>query len=257
MAYSISFAASMAKPLIIIQARLSSTRLPGKVLRPFVGDKTILDVQLETIKKCLPNHELVVATTTNPVDDALVAHSEERGVAVFRGSEQDVLQRFIDCAHQFGADKLIRVCSDNPFLAGEELAELTNGSFDGWDYVSYKNHIGTPAIKTHWGLFAEYVTTLALEKAAKQTKDAFYREHVTNYVYGHQDAFQVKLLNAPEEIYKRDDLRFTIDTQADFKTCQEIYKGWDKQSLTSLISLVDANATWLKGMKAGIEQFIK
>lgn len=247
----------MVKPLIVIQARLSSTRLPGKVLKPFFNEKTILDIQIDTIRKVLPTHKMVVATTTNAVDDALVKHCEHHQVAVFRGSEHDVLQRFIDCADAFAAEAIIRICSDNPFLAGEELAALANVNFTACDYVSYQNHNGTPAIKTHWGLFAEYVSTAALKKAAQQTDDAFYHEHVTNYVYGNPNHFQIQLMEAPEAIYKRDDLRFTIDTHDDFKTCQLIFALWNKQGLPSLIALVDKHPDWLKRMKLGIDQFSK
>ena len=247
----------MQLPLLIIQARLSSTRLPGKVLRPFFGDKTILDIQLETINKYLPNHEVVVATTVNPADHPLVNHCNKLGVTAFRGSEADVLQRFIDCTDSFDAQHVVRICSDNPFLAGNELAEVTKAGQYGVDYFSFKNSEGTPAIKTHWGLFAEFVTRDAMQRAAKATKEAFYHEHVTNYIYGNTDDFTVKLAPAPPAIVNRNDLRFTIDTPKDFETCQAIYAAWDKQSLTSLIDLVDDNAHWLESMKTGIAQFTK
>jgi spore coat polysaccharide biosynthesis protein SpsF len=247
----------MQTPLIIIQARLSSTRLPGKVIRPFFGDKTILDIQIETIKKHLPNHKLLVATTINPADDELVAICSHLGVEAFRGSEADVLQRFVDCATHHDAENMIRICSDNPFLLAQELVEVAKSGRLGADYVSYKNSEGTPAIKTHWGLFAEFVTRDALQRAAKATTEAVYHEHVTNYIYGHDVAFTVKLKDAPMAIRNRNDLRFTIDTQADFETCQEVYAAWDKQSLTSLINLVDGNTHWLDNMKKGIAQFTK
>lgn len=247
----------MQQPLIVIQARLSSTRLPGKVLQPFHDGKTILDIQLETIKKSLPNFPVVIATTTNPADDEIVAYAKQGDVAVFRGSESDVLQRFVDCAQAFDAQNVVRVCSDNPFLMGDELGEIANLQGKDLDYFSYKNSEGVPAIKTHWGLFAEFIKTSALERAATQTADPFYHEHVTNYIYGHPNAFAVELKLAPAAVLNRDDLRFTIDTHQDFKTCQEIYAAWDKQSLNSLVALVDENAPWQTSMKTGIAQFKK
>lgn len=247
----------MQPPLIIIQARLSSTRLPGKVLRPFFGEKTILEIQIETVKKYLPQHHLVVATTVNPADDPLVRYCENLGVAIFRGSEADVLQRFIGCAEAFDAAHIVRICSDNPFLDGNALRIVANAGHLGIDYFSFKNDAGIPAIKTHWGLFAEFVTTDALQRAANATTETFFHEHVTNYIYGNTDLFSVKLQPAPPEIINRNDLRFTIDTLKDFETCQAIYAAWDGQSLTSLIDLVDAHAHWLASMKTGIAQFTK
>jgi len=242
-------------PLVIIQARLSSTRLPGKVLLPFSSGKTILDIQLDTIANALPAHTCVVATTTNSADDALVNHCRQRGVEVFRGSEHDVLDRFIRCAAKYEAMELVRVCSDNPFLSGEFLSEIANGT--GADYMSYKNADDVPAIKTHWGLFAEYVTTAALKRAAAATDEAFYHEHVTNYIYGNEKQFAISLLAAPTVVYRRNDLRFTIDTPADFETARAIYDAWDKQNLLSLVELVDTNPVWLENMKFGIAQFTK
>ena len=247
----------MSATVIIIQARLASTRLPGKVLQPFHGSKTILDIQLQTIRENLPNHPVVIATTTNPADDKIVAYAKQRHVPIFRGSENDVLQRFVSCAQAFEAKNVVRVCSDNPFLMGDALREIANLQDKDLDYFSYKNSEAVPAIKTHWGLFAEFVKTDALERAATQTADPFYHEHVTNYIYGHPNAFAVELKLAPAAVLNRDDLRFTIDTHQDFKTCQEIYTAWDKQSLNSLVALVDENAPWQTSMKTGIAQFKK
>ena len=109
------------KECIIIQARLSSTRYPGKVLEPFFEKKSILEIQLETIAKVCPDLKLVVATSTNTADNVLEAFCKSKGVDCFRGSEDNVLQRFVACAKYFDAQKIIRICSDNPFLIGDSL----------------------------------------------------------------------------------------------------------------------------------------
>lgn len=247
----------MRQPLFIIQARLSSTRLPRKVLKPFFGEKTILDLQIEKIKTELPDARLVVATTKNSADDELVAYCRNKKIAVFRGSETDVLQRFIDCALAYEAENIIRVCSDNPFLDGAGIKYLTTQNFEAFDYVSFKNHLGVPAIKTHWGVFAEWVKTSALQRAARATKSSFYHEHVTNFIYGNDKTFNIALHDAPNAILNRDDVRFTIDTRGDFQVCSEIYQLWDKQGLPSLLDLVDKHKPWLEAMKEGINQFNK
>ena len=246
------------KECIIIQARLSSTRYPGKVLEPFFEKKSILEIQLETIAKVCPDLKLVVATSTNTADNVLEAFCKSKGVDCFRGSEDNVLQRFVACAKYFDAQKIIRICSDNPFLIGDSLLTLIEASRkDDSDYISFKNAENTPAIKTHWGFFAEVVKVEALKSALALTEDSFYHEHVTNYIYGHPEMFRVKFLNAPKEVFKRNDLRLTIDTPIDFEVAQTLYPLWDKKSLKNLIDLVDANATLKQSMKVGIDQFSK
>ena len=122
---------------IIIQARTGSTRMPEKVIQPFYQKQTILDLLLEKVKKLdLP---VVLATTTNPSDDRLCTRAEIHGVPVFRGSENDVLDRFIQAARLYGFSKIIRVCADNPFLdlsALQTLADQFNQSVA--DYLGFQ-----------------------------------------------------------------------------------------------------------------------
>lgn len=246
------------KECIIIQARLSSTRYPGKVLKPFFKGKSILETQLETVSQFCPDIPLVVATSLNSADDELEAFCVSKNVTCFRGNEDDVLDRFIMCAEKFGAQKIIRICSDNPFLIGASLLDLIAASRKSeLDYLSFQNSEQIPAIKTHWGLFAEVVNFSALQTASVKTAERLYHEHVTNYIYGHPEMFRVKLLNAPKEVFKRNDLRLTIDTPIDFEVAQTLYPLWDKKSLKNLIDLVDANATLKQSMKVGIDQFSK
>lgn len=243
---------------MIIQARTSSTRLPGKVLMPFIGDQSILDLQIEKLKTLgLP---LVLATTTNSADDRLVSAAQKHQIEVFRGSEMNVLDRFITCANEKGWEYVMRVCSDNPFLDQTSISNLLN-SDEIADYISYKNHDGTAAIKTHWGTFTELVKTEALKKVALQTQEKLYIEHVTNYVYQHPDQFKVILRNAPEVIYSRDDLRFTVDTFEDFENMQHLYqkiKEADRSfTLEDLVLTVDENPQILDIMSSGIRNFNK
>lgn len=252
---------SMSRNLIIIQARLSSTRLPGKVLMPIWNDKSLLALQVNRIKELgIP---FVLATTTSCSDDQLVSWANDAGVEVFRGSEENVLERFISCAKKFKAINLIRVCSDNPFIQLDQLTNYLDKIAAGVDYISFCNSQCIPAIKTHWGLFVEGVSLTALEKAQKlligHTDRFFYSEHVTNFVYGHPDIFQVKLEMAPEILAKRNDLRFTIDTAEDFKNMSdllEVMAGHEK-GLNEIIDITDNNPLILRRMQNGIQSFSK
>lgn len=251
----------MPRNLIIIQARVSSTRLPGKVLKPLWKGMNLLDLQLEKLKNC--GVPFLLATSENPSDDAIVSWAKQNWVDVFRGDENNVLKRFIDCAKQYGAQNLIRVCSDNPFIQLNQVSDFLHALEQGFDYVSYCNDSGTPAIKTHWGLFVEGVKLTALEKASEMLEahpdKNFYSEHVTNFIYGQPEQFKVKLDVAPEVVVSRNDLRFTIDTEEDFNNMKEMLDllNGNQPTLDELVSLTEENPHILITMQKGIKSFTK
>lgn len=101
---------------IIVQARMGSTRLPGKILKQFYGDKTLLETLLENLHK-VQGSKVIVATSVNENNDQLERFLTEKGELVFRGSENDVLDRFIKAAEANNVDGIVRICSDNPFMS--------------------------------------------------------------------------------------------------------------------------------------------
>jgi len=100
---------------IIIQARLSSSRLPRKVLMPFVNNKSILQILIENLLKVFSKDQIILATTKSDIDDELEKFAINNKLNYFRGEESNVLKRFIDCAEHFKVSNIIRVCADNPF----------------------------------------------------------------------------------------------------------------------------------------------
>ncbi|MDE5745796.1 MAG: aminotransferase, partial [Paramuribaculum sp.] len=137
---------------IVIQARSGSTRMPSKILRAFDGETRIIDIIIEKIKKSCPDKTIVVATTENPSDNIIADIVAAHKVECFRGSEEDVLDRFIGAADKFGLDRIIRVCSDNPFLQTDSFNELFKAqSCSGADYVAFAFPDGRPTIKSHLG----------------------------------------------------------------------------------------------------------
>ena len=123
---------------IIVQARMASTRLPGKILKDFYQGHTILDIILQKLHR-IPNAVVVVATSTNEADDILAAHLEAKGERIYRGSENDVLQRFIDAAEKNGINGIVRICSDNPFLDIKGLLQLAQAARENTeaDYIGF------------------------------------------------------------------------------------------------------------------------
>jgi spore coat polysaccharide biosynthesis protein SpsF (cytidylyltransferase family) len=250
----------MSKTAVIIQARTGSTRLPNKMALPFDGERPVLAVLLGRISSALVDTDarIIVATTTDKRDDQIEDIARKEGLEVFRGSESDVLDRFIRAAESIGAHKVIRVCADNVFLDMENLKILYNllDTDTSHDYVSFRKSDGTPSIKTHYGFWTEGVTLDALKKAAGMTSDKLYHEHVTNFIYTHPDEFACSFIQIDPEVEKHENLRLTMDTEDDYIVQRAIYsdvKG-DERKMTpkSLIDYLEGHREYYETMSRTI-----
>ncbi len=242
---------------ILFQARSGSTRLPSKILLPFFEQQNILELILQKfLKNGFDTYPIIVATTTSYKDDEVVQVAQRNGVNVFRGSESDVLQRFIEAGRSHGITDVIRVCSDNPFLQiNEYLQQLIDRYLmTNPDYLSYQLFDGTPVIKSHLGLFCEMVSMKALEKVAELTDENLYHEHVTNFIYGHPEIFSVEWLPAPNEVVTRNDIRLTLDTPEDFEHLQQLYKLVGAKNLKEIIQFIDESPEMKEYMNEQIMQ---
>jgi len=240
---------------IIIQARTGSTRLPNKMMMPFADGKTILEIIIERLKMFVDS-PIILATTTNNADDALEEVANKFQVVCFRGSESNVLNRFISAAEFSGAKKIIRVCADNPFLNAFAMNELVLvASQSSADYVGFKIN-GKPSIKTHFGFWGEYVTLDALKRVASVTKQPLYLEHVTNYLYEHPEIFDIEWIKTPDAVVDREDIRLTIDTMKDFTNANflyhEVYKSHNNPTLVEVVNILDHTPQLLEKMKLEI-----
>ncbi|PWL39851.1 hypothetical protein DKG77_03205 [Flagellimonas aquimarina] len=246
---------------ILIQARLGSSRLPKKIVLPFYDDKSILDILLEKFDQLKKRYPVILTTPNNSEDNILENYASKHQIDFYRGSESDVLKRFIDTARFYEIDVIVRVCSDNPFLDIDHITDLIE-IYDKnklLDYCSYKDNKGVPVIKTHIGLFAEIVTLAALEKTHKETQDIIYREHVTNYIYSHPQKFKIHLKNAFPEVFCRKDLRFTIDDIDDFENLSELYGKYIEMdsNIFKTIEHIDCNPFYKLPMIKNIKKYSK
>jgi len=244
-------------PGFIIQARTSSSRLPDKILLPFYKNKTILDIIIERMAKRFNNYPIILATTTNQADDILYRFAERWKIKFFRGDEQNVLTRFIEAAKENDLTSIIRICSDNPFLDMDSLDELIQESQDeNFDYVSFRVN-SKPAIKSHYGLWSEYVTLPALKIVALNAYHDNYKEHVTNYIYENPSLFKIKWIDVPPYLTKAE-LRFTVDTIEDFHLQQEIYTRLIRRNknfkIIDLINFIYSEKSYLDLMKEQIKK---
>mgnify|MGYP004003935557 CR=1 FL=1 len=209
---------------IVIQARTGSTRMPLKVIQPFHEGKGVLEIIAERVHSTFHETPLAIATSVNEGDDQIEQISSKLGIRCFRGSEANVLDRFIGAANMINAQKVIRICADNPFLDVDSLEKLkVKLESSKADYLSFQFSSGTPSILSHIGLFAEGASTRGLKKAAETTQDPLYTEHVTNYLYNHPKEFKVEWIPVSEEFDQSENIRLTLDTWNDFKLLQKLY----------------------------------
>ena len=210
------------KIAFLVQARMGSTRLPNKILRPFYRDKCILGLLIEKLQE-VHNGKIIIATSISASNDVIECFCEQHNVTCFRGSENDVLQRFVDAAEANNVEKLVRVCSDNPFLELKSIKHLVEKSCSSdADYISFDIN-GCPSIKTHYGFWTEFTTLSALKKVKEMTDEQLYHEHVTNFIYTHPGHFKIEWINGPQCLAGRNDIRLTCDTLEDFQNSSEIY----------------------------------
>lgn len=190
---------------------------------------------LTQLRVHFPTVPLVLATSTSSADASLEEFSERyKGILFFRGSENDVLERSMQAAQAFGIDRIIRICSDNPFLQTQFVQDLIDADSKA-DYISYQAD-KLPTIRTHYGLFAESVSRHALEKAHALQPSAFYKEHVTNFIYGNPELFTLHWLEIGDKLKGLEDLRLTIDDPQDFESAQKIYSDLYKGDHQVLLS---------------------
>ena len=241
---------------IIIQARLGSTRLPRKILKQFYGGKTLLETVIANLQR-FEGAKVIVATSVNPNNDELESFLKERGITVFRGSEDDVLSRFIGAAEENKVDGIVRICSDNPFLDWHGVADLIEkAKISNADYIGYRIN-DTPSIKTHFGFWGEFVTLNALKRVAATTEEKPAHEHVTIHIYTHPDEYKCEWIECPAFLQGRNDIRLTVDNIEDFENAQKAYSTLYEANpdfcLEDVVKYIDANDDLRESMKKMIE----
>lgn len=210
----------MDKPRIvtIIQARMASSRLPGKVLLEISG-RPMLSWVIGRVRLSQLVDEVVVATTHDPGDDAIVDFCSQQGVKSFRGSHHDVLDRYYQAAKANLADVVVRVTADCPVI-DPQVIDLTITRFLQAKVDFAANRLPPPWKRTYpIGLDTEVCTFAALERAWKEATESFEREHVMPYFYDQDGRFRILLVDHdPDYGY----LRWTVDTPQDLELLQKI-----------------------------------
>ena len=230
------------KVVAIIQARMGSTRLPGKVLKDLAGELLLARVVNRTLRAKSMN-DVVVATTKDATDDAIVDLCQERGWQFFRGNQEDVLDRYYQSALAFEADIIARITSDCPLIEPEIIDRVANELLQYSQEVDYASNSLERTFPR--GLDVEVMTLEALERAWREDRNPAWREHVTPYIYRHPEIFTLRnVLNDIDYSH----MRWTVDTFDDLKFVRRIYNYFQDHDFTwkHVLQLLELHPEWLE-----------
>jgi len=211
------------KVVAIIQARMGSTRLPGKVLKN-IGGKAMLWHIIERVKRCKNVDSIVVATTTRQEDKMIIELTEKCVVETFAGKENDVLDRYYQAAKKFSADVIVRITADCPLINPITIDNMIDSCLkEDADYIC--GHPDFPSIEQGMGV----VSFSALSKLKSLANKDYQREHVTIYIKENPELFKIVAF-IPKIIFQRKDMRLTVDTKEDLRLMREIYDKLYKEN---------------------------
>jgi spore coat polysaccharide biosynthesis protein SpsF len=230
----------------VVQARLGSTRLPGKVMYPLDGSSTIRHIINRTGCICTLS-ETIVAIPVNKSDSVISNEVGDLDATIFQGSESDVLQRIYNAAKAADADVIVRICADNPLFSPEYVDCLVKNVVKGdIDYATNNNPRTIPV-----GLDAEAFTMKSFSRVANEAQTQSEREHVTPYYKNRPEEFKIANITSDqifseEHLLERDDLRLTLDTPADYELLKQVYLEVEKNEhniipVSDAIKYIDRN----------------
>jgi len=201
-----------------IEARMGSTRLPGKTTKLILG-KPMLELMIERVKKAALVDEIVIATSVNKNDNVLENLAKKNRIRVFRGSENDVLDRVLKAAEHCGAEHIVELWGDCPLIDPEIIDKAIRYYMDN-DF----DCVGTLLDrKFPWGIAALIFQTKILREISQVTQDPVDRENVSNYIYEHPGKYRIGHLPCPPEL-NRPEIRLTVDELADFDLVKTIFE---------------------------------
>ncbi len=211
------------KPVAIIQVRMSSTRLPGKVLKKLNGI-TVLESLLNQLNYSKLLNDKIIATTSNSEDDVIFNFCKSKEIKCYRGSQDDVLDRYYNCAKKFSINTIIRITSDCPLMDPHVVDAVINFYNDGkYDYVNNFYKKSYPS-----GTEVEVFSFATLEKTWKNASKPSEREHVTSYIYNNPDKFTIGCLKYKNNISH---FHWTVDRKEDLELVRVLFSKISKKPI--------------------------
>lgn len=230
------------KIVMIIQARMGATRLPGKPLKK-VMDRPLLSYLIERLKRVNNISTLIIATTTQPQDDLIETFCKKEKITVFRGSEEDVLDRYYQAAKKYQADVIIRITADCPLIDPkviEQAIQFYLTHYPLYDYVSNTHKRTFPR-----GMDVELFSMQCLEEAAQEARLKNEREHVTPFIYNHPERYKIGEIQYSSNQANH---RWTVDTPEDLALIslilQTLYPRHPQFTLQEILQELDNHPEW-------------
>lgn len=212
--------------IVIIQARMGSSRLPGKILKPLM-DTDVLSYDIARCREIKGVNEVIVATSQLRQDDVIEEWCQEHQVAYFRGSEEDVLDRYVQCAKMYKPDYVMRVTSDCPFVDYEMATEIVKlMEQERKDIVLIDGQLPR-------GLAVELISYEALLRIHEIGQESRHREHVTYYAYEYAEQFEAVTYIAHENRHAPE-IRITLDTVEDYALIKTVAEHFNNPLVSSI-----------------------
>lgn len=229
-----------ANVIAIVQARMTSTRLRGKVLCSLAGEPMLGRVVRRALR-ATSLREVVVATSEEPEDEPIEDYCWAQGWPVFRGSLHDVLDRYYRAATEHRADVVVRITADCPVI-DPQLIDRVVGEFQRHDGVDYVSCILPPRTFPR-GLDVEAISYEALKRTWDEASEPFFREHVTPYILHHTDQFSVRGIFAVRDLSH---FRWTVDELKDLQLVEQIYRhfGHDRFGWQDIVAAYSRHDEW-------------
>ena len=200
----------------IIQARTGSARLPKKVIQKIDNDLTVLDYVIDQVKYSQKIEKIIVATTNLIEDDLICKYANLQKIECFRGSSEDVLDRFYQCAKKYSAKTIVRITADNPLIDPNIIDKIIN-EYNKCDFITNTLERTFP-----YGTEVEVFSFVSLEKAWENAKKPSEREHVTPFIRNPKNKFVLKNIKNQKNI---SNFRYTVDKLEDLQLVKEIIKN--------------------------------
>lgn len=230
------------KAVAIIQARMESTRLPGKMMMKILG-KPIIYYVIDRVRQARLIDDVWLATTVNKADDVLAEWAEDNGVKYYRGSVDDVLDRYYQAAFLVRADVVIRITGDCPLIDPKVIDQVVGEYLKGrYDYICNRQPSTWPD-----GLDTEVFSMATLKKDWEEATLKSDREHVTTYVWQHPNIFKLKSIHHSVDLSQH---RWTLDTKEDLEFLRLIFEELQKKQqfghLAEVLAILQEHPDWLK-----------
>ncbi len=221
------------KIIAMVQARMGSTRLPGKVLKLLNGQPVLQQI-IRRLQKVANLSEIIIVTSNLAQDDPIEMLCQQMGIGCYRGSESNVFARYLDAINQYQAELIIRITGDCPLVSPEIIEEMISEYRPEIDYLSNCHPIRTVPV----GLDVEIFSAKSFRQIASQITEQYDLEHVTPFYYRHPENFNLAT-HTFKQLKLDIEQRLTLDTAADLEVISEIYQRMANKEFFTLVEIVE------------------